>query len=343
MKFTAQQICDFLNGTIEGNPLAEVSSVSKIEEGSPGSLSFLANPAYTKHIYTTQASVVLVRKDFIPTDTIPATLIKVEDPYSAFTKLLQMVQDSMQNKKTGIASTAVIHSSVQFDNKDSVWIGDYAVIGENVKIGSGVRIYPHVFIDDLCTVGENTILYSGVKLYTQTQIGDSCVLHSGSVIGSDGFGFAPGSDGSYTKIPQLGNVIIEKNVEIGSNTTIDCATMGSTIIREGTKLDNLIMVAHNCEIGKHTAVASQAGFSGSSKVGNNCLIGREPPLKEPFFLLAYFLIFAQSGIANNLKDKSVVMGSPAFDASKYKRAAVLFKNIEEMNKRINALEQKLKG
>jgi UDP-3-O-[3-hydroxymyristoyl] glucosamine N-acyltransferase len=343
MKFTAQQISDFLNGIIEGNPDIEVSSVSKIDAGSPGSLTFLANPAYTKYIYTTEASVVLVSKDFIPAQSISATLVKVDDPYSAFTKLLQMVQSSTQPNKTGIAATAVIHPSARFDNKDTVWIGDYAVIGENARIGDGARIYPHVFIDDHCIIGENSILYSGVKLYSHTQIGNSCIIHSGVVIGSDGFGFAPGTDGSYTKIPQLGNVIIEDNVEVGSNTTIDRATLGSTIIRQGTKLDNLIMVAHNCEIGKHTVVASQAGFSGSSKIGNNCLIGGQAGFSGHITVGNHVMIAAQSGIANNIKDKSVVMGSPAFDATKYKRAIVLFKNIEEMSKRIKALELKLKA
>ncbi len=342
MKFTAQQISDFLNGTIEGNPHTEVYSVSKIDDGKPGTLSFLANPAYTKFIYSTEASIVLVKTDFVPAQPVQSTLIRVEDPYAAFTGLLQMIQQTLNTKKTGIASTAVIHPSVSFENKESVWIGEFVVIGEHVKIGKEVCIYPHTFVDDHCIIGNGTTLYSGVKLYNQTQIGNGCMIHSGVVIGSDGFGFAPSNEGIYTKIPQLGNVIIEDMVEIGANTTIDRATMGSTIIRQGTKLDNLIMVAHNCEIGKHTVVASQAGFSGSTKVGNHCMIGGQAGLSGHITVGNQVMIAAQSGIAANLRDKSMVMGSPAIDASKYKRAFVLFKNLEDMQNRIKNLEEKLK-
>jgi UDP-3-O-[3-hydroxymyristoyl] glucosamine N-acyltransferase len=341
MEFTAKHIADFLNGTIDGNPDSRVHNISKIEDGQPGTLTFLANPAYTRFIYTTKADIVLVKNDFVPEHPLSATLIRVADPYQAFAALLQLVQDGLKKARNGIESTAVVHQTVSFSDQSEVWIGDFAVLGENVQIGNKVKIYPHVFIDDGSVIGDGTILYSGVKIYQGTQIGQSCVIHSGCVIGADGFGFAPTGDGTYKKIPQLGNVIIEDNVEIGSNTTIDRATIGSTVIKKGTKLDNLIQVAHNCEIGKNTVVASQAGFSGSSKIGDQCMIGGQAGISGHISIGNNVSIAAQSGIAGNIPDHSEIMGSPAFEASKYKRAFVIFRNIEELYKRVLNLEKRL--
>ncbi len=342
MQFTAKQIADFLNGTVDGDPDVSVSNISRIEEGKPQTLTFLANPKYGKYIYTTEASIVLVQNDFTPEKPIRPTMIRVPDPYSAFAALLHLVQQTMQKQKAGISLTAAIHESVAFDDKAGVWIGDYAVIGERVKIGRNVKIYPHAFIDDDCTIGENTVIYSGVKIYDRTVVGSDCVIHSGVVLGSDGFGFAPMPDGTYSKIPQLGNVVIENAVEIGSNTSVDRATIGSTIIRSGTKLDNLIQVAHNVEIGKNTVVASQAGFSGSSKIGEHCMIGGQAGISGHIKIGNKVSIAAQSGIASDVDDNSEIMGSPAFDAFKYKRAFVLFKNIDDLHKRLIGLEKMIK-
>jgi UDP-3-O-[3-hydroxymyristoyl] glucosamine N-acyltransferase len=338
MKFSAQQIADFLGAAIEGNPEVSVNGISGIDQGKPGTLTFLSNPAYVKHIYSTKASIVLVSHDFKPEKPLELTLIRTDDPYHAFAKLLQMVESTMKAEKKGVAKTAVIAPSVQFDDPLNVWIGEYVVIGENVRIGKNVEIYPHTFIGDGCVIGERTILYAGVKLYHSIKVGAFCIIHSGVVLGSDGFGFAPGSDGVYAKIPQLGNVVVEDNVEIGANTVIDRGSIGSTIIREGTKMDNLIHMAHNCEVGKHSAIAAQTGFSGSTSVGANCMIGGQVGLSGHISIGDKVMIAAQSGIAGNVKSGSVIMGSPAFDAAKYKRAYILFKNIEDLHKRILKLE-----
>ncbi len=339
MKFTAQQIAEFLGGIVEGDPYVIVRNISKIEDGKPETVTFLANPAYTKYIYSTQASLVIVNRDFIPEREIKTTLVRVDNAYQAFASLLNMVSQAMQKDKNGISKTAVIHETVTFEDPENVWISDYVVIGENVQIGSGVKIYPHTFVDDACIIGKKATLYSGVKLYSGTVIGNYCIIHSGAVIGADGFGFAPLENGEYQKIPQLGNVVIEDHVEIGANTTIDRATFNSTIVCRGTKLDNLIQIAHNCEIGKNTVIASQAGISGSSKVGENCMIGGQAGLSGHIQIGNKVSIAAQSGIANNISDNTQVMGSPAFDASKYKRAFILFKNIEELHKRLTRLEK----
>jgi len=338
MNFSARQIADFLGASIEGNPEVMVNGISGIKEGKPGTLTFLSNPAYVKHIYTTKASIVLVSHDFKPVKSLELTLIRTQDPYHAFAKLLQMVESTMKAKKKGISKTAVLASTVQMDDPSGVWIGDYVVVGENVRIGKNARIYPHTFIDDDCVIGEETILYSGVKLYQSTKVGAFCIIHSGVVLGSDGFGFAPGSDGVFAKIPQLGNVVVENHVEIGANTVIDRGSIGSTIIREGTKMDNLIHIAHNCEVGKHTAIAGQTGISGSSRVGANCMIGGQVGISGHISVGDKVMIAAQSGIAGNVKSGSMIMGSPAFDAAKYKRAYILFKNIEDLHKRLLKLE-----
>lgn len=342
MKFTAIQIAQILGGTIEGNANTEVWDISKIEEGKPGSITFLANPLYTNYIYDTSASVVIVKNDFKPEKAITATLIRVDDPYLAFAKILKMVEDFLKKKRNGIASTAVIHESVQFEDLNDVWIGDYVVIEEGVSIGKGVYVFPHAYIGYKSSVGSFSVLHSGVKLYHEIVVGNQCILHSGVVIGSDGFGYAPGSDGSYLKIPQLGNVIIEDHVEIGANTVIDRGTMGSTIVKQGAKIDNLVHLGHNSKVGQHSAIAAQVGVSGSSKVGDHCMIGGQVGLSGHISVGNNVKIAAQSGIAGNIPENMSIMGSPAFEVSKYKRAFILFKNIEQMENRIRILEKNKK-
>lgn len=342
MKFTAQQIAQFVGGTVDGNPDAQVSNISKIDQGEPDTLSFLANKAYTHCIYETPASVVLVANDFQPEKKVFPTLVRVDDPYMAFTKILIMVQQMMQKNKTGIAKTAVVPENTVFSDKSTVWIADYVVFGENVHIGKNVKIYPHSYIGDNSSIDDDTIVFSSVQVYPQTQIGKSCIIHAGVIIGSDGFGFAPDGKGDYIKIPQLGNVVIHDFVELGANCTIDRATMGSTIIGKGTKLDNLIQVAHNCEIGKSTVIAAQAGFSGSSKVGDNCMIGGQSGVSGHLKIGNKVIIAAQSGISGDVEDRSVLMGSPAFDASKYKRVFVHYKNLDQIHKRLIVLEKLIK-
>lgn len=341
MTFTAAQIAQFLNGIVEGNQEITVNNISKIDDSQPNTITFLANPIYTKFIYETKASIVIVSKDFVAEKEIYATLIRVENPYLSFTNLLNIVEQSLNFKKTGISTTAMIPTSTIFENKDTVWIADYVVLGENVKIGDNVKIYPHVFIDDNSIIESNTILYSSVKIYKNSIIGSNCILHSGVVVGSDGFGFAIDNNLEFKKIPQLGNVIIENNVEIGSNTCIDRATIGSTIIKTGTKLDNLIQVAHNVEIGRNTVVASQTGFSGSSKIGNYCQIGGQVGVAGHIKVGNNVLIAAQSGLANDIPNDSKLMGSPAIEASKYKRIFVIFKKLTEIYSRLNSLEKKI--
>ncbi len=340
MKFTVSQIATYLAGIIEGNPDINISNISKIDEGIPGTITFLSNPSYTKYIYTTEASVVLVHKDFIPDKTINPTLIRVDDPYLSFSKLIQMMQGTVQSKPPKISETAIYGNSVEFEDKSSVWLGDYVVIGEHVRIGKNVLIYPHVFVDDNSIIGENTVIYSGVKIYSHTVIGKNCIIHSGVVLGSDGFGYAQDIDKQYKKIPHAGNTVLEDYVEIGSNTTIDRATVGSTVIKSGVKLDNLIQVAHNCELGCNTVVASQTGFSGSVKIGENCMIGGQVGIVAHKKIGNNVKIAAQSGIADNIKDDAMVMGSPAIDSSEYKRAFVFFKNFEKIHKRLIVLEKK---
>lgn len=340
MKFTANDIAQLVGGKVEGDPEVVVSNISKIEEGKPGTLSFLANPKYTPYIYTTTASVVLVNKDFNADKPVSATLIRTEDAYSAFARLLQAYQ-KMKKDRTGIAKTAVIGESLHPDQ--SCFIGDYVVIEEGVSLGKNVKIYPHSYIGANSHIDDNTTIFAGVRIYPDTRIGKNCTVHSGTVIGSDGFGFAPQQDNNYEKVPQIGNVIIEDSVEIGSNCTIDRATMGSTIIRKGVKLDNLIQVAHNVEIGENTVIAAQTGISGSTKVGKNNMFGGQVGLSGHIETADDVKIGAQSGIASSIKEKGLtVLGSPAFDISKYKRSILLFKNLPKLTERIGKIEQRLK-
>ncbi len=338
MKFTAKQIAHILEGDIVGNPDVEVSKLSKIEEGKEGSLTFLSNPKYNPYLYTTKASITIVNKSLELEKEVSSTLIKVDDAYKSFSKLLEFY-NQVKNNKQGREEPHYISSSATIGSDE--YIGAFAYIGENVKIGNNTKIYPNVYIGDNVVIGDNCVLFSGVKIYSETEIGSNCVIHSGAIIGSDGFGFAPDEKGEFKKIPQTGNVIIEDNVDIGSGSTIDRATLGSTVIRKGVKLDNQIQIAHNVEIGKNTVIAAQTGIAGSTKVGENCLIGGQVGISGHLTLGNNLKIQAQSGISKNLKDGEVVQGSPAFHYPDYNKSYVYFRNLPKMAQQINKLEKEL--
>lgn len=336
MQFSAQQIADMLQGIIEGNSLVTVSTLSRIEEGKPGSLSFLANPLYTQYLYTTQASIVIINKDFEVKEKVAATLIRVDNAQTAFAKLLELYNQIKLNK-TGIATNAHIELTATIGN--NVYVGPFAHIGENVKIGNAVKIYPQVYIGDNCVIGDNTTLFAGVKVYSETQIGKNCIIHSGTVIGSDGFRFDPQNEGNE-KIAQIGNVVIEDDVEIGANCAIDRATLGSTVLRKGVKFDNLIHIAHNVEVGEHTYIAAHGVIAGSTKVGKNCMFSGQVGLVGHLQIADNTIITAQSGISKSItKPGEVYMGSPAFDANKYRKAYIHFRNLEQLAQRVAALEK----
>jgi UDP-3-O-[3-hydroxymyristoyl] glucosamine N-acyltransferase len=339
MKFTAEQIAKVLDGKIEGNKEVEVNTLSKIEEGKAGSLSFLANPKYTPYIYDTKASIVIVNSDFQAAKALSCTIIRVEDAYTAFSQLLDMYNQVKLNK-SGISAQAAISELAKIG--ENVYIGEFVVIGENTVIGNNAKIYPQTFIGENCKIGENTTLFPGVKIYSDCIIGNDCTFHAGVVIGSDGFGFAPQASNNYKKVAQIGNVIIEDNVEIGANSTIDRATLGSTIIRKGVKLDNLIQIAHNVEIGENTVMAALSGISGSTKVGKNCMIGGQVGMSGHITIGDNVKIGAQAGIISNVKDNETIIGSPAIDVRSFMRSSVYFKKLPELAQKINILEKKLK-
>lgn len=338
LSFTAEQIATIINGTVEGNPQATVSTFSKIEEGLPNSLSFLANPKYTSYIYDTKASIVLVNKDFQPEKPLETTIIRCESAYTALAILMEMV-DKLKNEKTGIEPMCYIDDSAIVG--ENVYVGAFAYIGKNVKIGNDVKIYPQVYLGDNVQVQAGSVLYSGVKIYHDCQIGKDCIIHSGVVVGGDGFGFAPQSDGTYKKIPQLGNVIIENNVEVGANTTIDRAAIGSTIIRQGVKLDNLVQVAHNVEIGENTVMAALVGIAGSSKVGRNCMFGGQVGIGGHISIGDNSSIGAQSGIISNVKPESKIIGSPAIPVKQFFKSSILFGKLPEIYKDLNEMRKEL--
>jgi UDP-3-O-[3-hydroxymyristoyl] glucosamine N-acyltransferase len=334
LKFTAQQIAGILDGDIEGNPDIEVYKLSKIEEGSEGSITFLANPKYNSYLYSTKASIAIVNKEFKPESKINTTLIKVDDAYLAFSKILEYY-NLVKLNKFGIEDPSFISKTATYG--EGVYVGAFSYLAENVKIGRNVKIFPNTYIGDNVVIGDNTILFSGAKIYSDTVIGGDCVINSGVIIGADGFGFAPSDNGEYKKIPQIGNVIIEDYVDIGAATTIDRATMGSTIIRSGVKLDNHIQIAHNVEIGKNTVIASQTGIAGSTKIGENCLIGGQVGIVGHITIGNNVKIQAQSGIGRNVKDNEILQGSPAFALSDFNKSYVHFKNLPKI---INDLEKK---
>ena len=340
MQFTAKQISEFLNGSIDGNPDVAVTELSKIEDGKEGSLSFLSNPKYENFLYSTQASVVIVSKGFKANQAYTSTLIRVENPYSAFTVLLDMYNEALnaQASQRGIDKLAFVHPTAKIG--ENVFIGAFAYIAENVQIADGCKIEPQTFIGANSKIGANTSFFPGVKIYHNCVIGDRVIIHANTVIGSDGFGFAPQKDGTYNKIPQIGNVIIEDDVEIGANTTVDRATMGSTIIRKGAKIDNLIQIAHNVEIGENTVVAAQTGISGSTKVGGNSVIGGQVGIAGHLTLAKGTQIGAQAGLNfNTTEENKQWHGSPAQPLRNWMRASVIFKHLPDIEKRINSLEE----
>lgn len=340
MKFTAQQIAGILEGDIVGNPDVEVSKLSKIEEGTEGSLTFLANPKYTPFIYSTRASITIVNKTFEPEDVIETTLIKVEDAYKSFSKLLEYY-NLVKLNKVGVEQPSFISETAKYT--DTAYIGAFSYIGENVIIGENVKIFPNVYIGDNVKISDNTVIFAGAKIYSECIIGENCVINSGAIIGADGFGFAPNEKGEFSKVPQTGNVILEDFVDIGAGTTIDRATLGSTVIRKGVKLDNQIQIAHNVEIGKNTVIAAQTGIAGSTKIGENCMIGGQVGIVGHITIGNNVKIQAQSGIGRNVKDGEVLQGSPALSYGDYNKSYVYFKNLPKIVKNINEIEKKVDG
>ena len=337
MQFSAQQIAGILNGTIEGNPDVSVSTLSKIEEGKPGSISFLANPAYTQYIYNTQATLVIVNSDFVATAPISATLIRVQSAATAFAKLLEMYNQVKLNK-TGISKQAYIAESATVG--ENIYAGEFAVVSDNARIGNNVKIYPQVYIGDNVIIGDNTTLFSGVKIYSDCVVGSNCIIHSGTVIGSDGFRFEPQNAEGQRKVPQIGNVVIEDDVEIGANCAIDRATLGSTILRKGVKFDNLIHIAHNVEIGENSYLAACNVVAGSTKIGKNCMFSGQVGIVGHLQIADNTIITAQSGISKSItKAGEVYMGSPAFDANRYRKAYIHFRNLDNLAQRISVLER----
>jgi UDP-3-O-[3-hydroxymyristoyl] glucosamine N-acyltransferase len=339
MKFTAQIIAEFLRGEVEGDKNIEVTSISKIEEGKPGTLSFLANSKYENFIYTTDASIVLVNKSFKLQKPVNSTLIRVDDPYASFASLLELYQKSKPEPE-GIDERASVHESTIIGKQ--VYIGTFTVVCKNVVIGNHVKIYPQVYIGENVVIEDNTVLHPGVRLYNDTKIGKNCIIHSGAVIGSDGFGFAPQPDGEHKKLAHIGNVVVEDNVEIGSNTTIDRATMGSTIIRKGAKLDNLIQIAHNCEIGERTFMAGQSGVSGSTKIGKNCLIGGQVGFAGHLVIADEVKVGAQAGIQSPVKEKgAVIQGSPAISIMNFQKSSIIFRSLPDLRMEVINLKKEL--
>jgi len=342
MEFSARQIAELLGGSVEGNPEITVSNLAKIEEGTPGTLTFLANPAYTNHIYKTGASIAIVKTGFVPDKPLPSglTLIRVDDPYVAFAKLLA-IHASMTGKKLGVSDQAFISSSAKLGT--DLYIGEFAWIGNDVEIGDRVQIYPQVYVGENVKIGSETILYPGVRIYRDCVIGAGCTIHGGAVIGSDGFGFAPQDDKNYMKVPQVGNVILEDNVEVGANTTIDRATIGSTILRRGVKLDNLIQVAHNVEIGENTVIAAQSGLSGSMKMGKNVMVGGQVGFVGHIVIADNVKVGARSGVENSLlQEGAMVFGAPAIDSLKARKNYVHWRNLDDIVRRFNTLEKQVK-
>jgi UDP-3-O-[3-hydroxymyristoyl] glucosamine N-acyltransferase len=340
MEYTASQIAEILNGSIVGDKDARVSTLAKIEEATEGSLAFLANPKYTPFVYSTKASITLVSESFQPEKKISTTLIKVSDPYQSFTAMLNQFNGSAK-ELIGIHTHSVIDPSASLGK--NVYIGPFTVVHASVKIGDNVKIHDHVIIESGVVIGDNTTIFSGTKILFRSEIGANCIFHSNVVIGSDGFGFSPKADGSYEKIPQTGSVLIEDDVEIGANTTIDRATLGQTIIRKGVKLDNLIQIAHNVEIGSHTVIAAQSGVAGSSKVGSHCVIGGQVGIAGHLKIGDRVQIQAKTGVLRNLKDGEKVMGFPAIDYRSYNKSYVHFKNLPKHIETLHKLQKNKKN
>lgn len=339
MNFTASQIAALVSGTVEGNTDAEVNRLSKIEEGTEGSLSFLANPKYTSYLYTTNATITLVSDAFVAEKEYKTTLIRVADPYEAFSKLLEHYNQIKQQLPSGIAKTAVVSKDARVEK--SVFIGDFSLVGANTTLEDHVVIHPQSFIGNNVTIGANSVIHTGVRILDDTIIGKNCVIHSNVVIGADGFGWAPNGNGSYEKVPQTGNVILGDHVDVGANTTIDRATLGATKIGTGVKLDNLIQIGHNVEIGAHTVIAAQTGIAGSTKIGSHCQIGGQVGISGHLTIGNRVGIQAKSGILKNIKDDSKIMGYPAFDYTAFNKAYVHFRNLHTHITDLQTLKKKL--
>ncbi|MBL0102793.1 MAG: UDP-3-O-(3-hydroxymyristoyl)glucosamine N-acyltransferase [Bacteroidetes bacterium] len=337
MEFTAKQIGDLLKGRIEGNPDVKVSRLDKIEEGSEGGLTFLANPKYAPFIYTTKASVIIIDESFQLEQPVSSTLVRVENAYQAFVQLLD-IYNQIKTDKKGIEQPSFIASSAKVG--ENCYVGAFAYIGNNAKLGKNVKIYPQAYVGDNVVIGDNTTLFAGVRIYSDCVIGAEVTIHTGTVIGADGFGFTPNSNNEYKKVAQIGNVIIEDHVEIGANTTIDRATLGSTIIRKGVKLDNLIQIAHNVEIGENTVIAAQTGVAGSTKIGKDCMIGGQVGIVGHITIADKVKIAAQSGVGSSVTTEGeILQGSPAFNIGDYKRTYVVFRKLPALEKKIAELEQ----
>lgn len=342
MEFTVNQVAGLLGGRVQGNGNDKINMLAKIQDAKPGQIAFLSNPKYEQFIYTTNASAVIVKNDFVPKKELTCSLILVDDPYTSFTALLEEYHKMISFQKTGVEQPSFI--GTDSTTGAGIYRGAFSYIGNNVRIGSNVKIYPNAFIGDDCVIGDNTVIHPGVKIYAGTRIGNHCLIHAGTVIGSDGFGFAPQPDGSYKTIPQLGNVIIEDFVTIGANTVIDCATMmgDATLVRQGVKLDNLIQIAHNVEIGKNTVIAAQAGVAGSTKVGESSVIGGQVGIGGHLVLANNLSVGAQAGIGKTgTQPGEKLMGSPAIGLTEYYRAYAVFKNLPDMASRLKELERKL--
>lgn len=337
MQFTAEQIAALLQGEVAGNPQTAVQNFAKIEEGEPGCLSFLANPKYAHYLYETQSGIVLVNRDFEPEQPVSATLIKVDNAYEAVARLLTIYQQTVE-KRTGVHPTAVIAATAEVG--PDCYVGPHAYIGENVKVGRGCQIYANVVIEERCEVGDDCLFYPGVSIYHDCKIGHRVTIHSGAVIGADGFGFAPAAD-HYEKIPQIGIVTIEDDVEIGANTCVDRSTMGSTYVRRGVKLDNMVQVAHNCEVGAHTVMSAQVGLAGSTKIGEWCMCGGQSGFAGHIKIGDRCGIGAQAGVISNLKDGTQVIGTPAMDPKGFFRSSAVFKRLPEMLKDLNEIKKTL--
>ena len=340
MKFTAIQIAGILGGEVEGDENVVVSELAKIEEGTIGSLTFLANPKYEPYLYKTEASITIVDKDLELDRPIKTTLIRVDNAYQAFSKLLAYYNEVKMNK-SGIEQPVFISDTTTYG--EDLYLGAFSYLGANVRIGDNVKIYPNAYIGDNVQIGDNTTIFAGVKLYSETQIGKNCIIHSGVILGADGFGFSPNEEGVYDKVPQIGNVIIEDHVEIGAGTTIDRATLGSTIIRKGVKLDNQIQIAHNVEVGQNTVIAAQTGVAGSAKIGKNCMIGGQVGVAGHISIGDNVRVQAQTGIARNVKDNEILQGSPALTYGDYNKSYVHFKNLPKIIKRLDSIEKKYKN
>jgi len=331
MEFKAQNIADFLGGTVEGDVNANVSGVAKIEEAKPGTLAFLSNPKYNKYIYETQATIVLVNQDFELEAEVKSTLIRVPDAYKAFASLLELYQQA-KGIKSGIENPSFIDPTAKVGQ--DLYLGAFAYIGKNVKIGNHVKIYPQVYVGDNSTIGDESILFAGVKIYEDTVIGQACIIHAGAVLGADGFGFAPKEDGTYQKIPQVGNVILEDLVEIGANTTIDCATMGSTIIRKGAKIDNLVQIAHNVEVGENTVMAALTGIAGSTKIGHNCRFGGHVGVAGHLTIGDQVTLGGMTGVSNNIKSDCTVLLAPAMEIGYAARVTAVYRNLPKLRDQV---------